>query len=343
LDGYAGGRVKFRYRPFGNAPTAATFDPTLGETSYYEYGPDPFGFMTRPTLTASYVNGVQTARSTTSYAVICNSTSSPLVAATRHDYAGASTYLETITNFYAESSTDAFIRNKPTSIQRPDGTKQTFIYERGDWNGTTFSPNATLGLSSRITTIAGSANSSAGTLCSIYPVFRVTFDPLYLVDSKSTKTVTVRDERALVVRTESYVWVGGAWQLVSYVNYGYNFAGLLISQTANNGATSTVTYDGLLKTSETDASGITTSYLYAAAGRVTLCTRVGTGAIPTLTTRYSYDAGRGQKGSCGRGQKGSCGGGQKGSCGGEGKRGHGEGRRAKGVMGGGQKGSCVDS
>jgi len=43
LDGYAGGRVKFRYRPFGNAPTAATFDPTLGETSYYEYGPDPFG------------------------------------------------------------------------------------------------------------------------------------------------------------------------------------------------------------------------------------------------------------------------------------------------------------
>jgi RHS repeat-associated protein len=290
LDGYAGGRVKFRYRPFGNAPTAATLDPTLGETSYYEYGPDPFGFMTRPTLTASFVNGVQTARSTTSYAVICTNY---VVAATRHDYTGgASDYLETITKFCIESYGDAFIRGKPFSIQRPDGTKQMFIYERGIWNGTTFFPIATLGLSSRITTIAGSANGSAGTMSDAlsYGAYNPAWDPLYLVDGKSTKTVTLRDERALVVRTESYVWIGGAWQLVSYVNYGYNFAGLLISQTASNGATSTVTYDGLLKTSDTDASGVTTNYLYDAAGRVTMATRAGSGTIPSVTTRYSYDA-----------------------------------------------------
>jgi len=290
LDGYAGGRVKFRYRPFGNAPASATLDSTLGQTTYYEYGPDPYGFMNRPTLAESYVNGIRTARSTTSYAIVC---ADFVVAATRHDYTGSgSNYLETITKFCIESRGDAFIRGKPYSIQRPDGTKQSFTYEHGNWDGSVFTLNTSLGLASRITTISGSANNSAGTMSDAlaYCIYNAGWDPLYLVTGKSTKSVTLRDERALVVRTESYVWIGGAWQLVSYVNYGYNFAGLLISQTASNGATSTFNYDGLLKTSETDASGVTTSYLYDAAGRVTLATRTGSGSIPSVVTRYSYDA-----------------------------------------------------
>ena len=57
------------------------------------------------------------------------------------------------------------------------------------------------------------------------------------------------------MRTESYVWKGSAWQLISWTNYTYNFAGLLVSRTSSNGATYTATIDGQLKTSETDEAG----------------------------------------------------------------------------------------
>ena len=95
---YRMGKIRYRYRPFGSAP---------GEVTYFEYGPDPFGYMNRPTLVQTSINDVVTAKSTTTY-----STTNGIVTATRNDYSGASTSLQTVTRYYSEDTTDAFLRGK---------------------------------------------------------------------------------------------------------------------------------------------------------------------------------------------------------------------------------------
>ena len=159
---------------------------------------------------------------------------------------------------------------------------KTYTYERGTWNGTTFTAGASPNCASRISVVTAVSSGN--------------------VAGKSTKEVTLRDERALVVRTELYVWPqsswGYDWVLASWTNYGYNFAGLPTSRMASNGATYSATYDGLLKVSETDESGITTNFLYDAAGRVQYATRAGATAtvngvsrtVGSVTTRMTYDA-----------------------------------------------------
>ena len=62
-----------------------------------------------------------------------------------------------------------------------------------------------------------------------------------------------------------------------------------MSRVGSNGATYTATYDGLLKTSETDESGVTTNFTYDVAGRVLTANRTGLGAIAALVTSYTYD------------------------------------------------------
>ena len=110
-------------------------------------------------------------------------------------------------------------------------------------------------------------------------------DPICLVDGKSTRDATIRDYRALVVRTESYGWKSGTWVLLSYTDFTYDMAGRLTRRVESNGGTYTAVYSGGLKISETNEAGVTTAYAYDAAGRVSASTRVGVGVIPSITTR----------------------------------------------------------
>jgi YD repeat-containing protein len=285
---YQIGQIKFRYRPFGNAPASSLQDATQGEVTYYEYATDPFGFRTRIQKTQTFVNGIETARSTVSYGigVVVGATD-----ATQTTYTSNGSYLQTVTSFNAEDTADAFYRGKVVAVRQPDGTRQNTYFERGSWNGTAFTPGSP-SVASRISVITGrvdSANGGATQLMSP-PTGNWNYNPICVISGKSTMEVTIRDERALTVRTESSVWNGTSWQLVSYVNYAYNFMGLLTSKTASNGATYTAAYDGLLKTSETDENGVTMGYLYDAAGRVQYSTRQGAGTLGSVTTRFSYDA-----------------------------------------------------
>lgn len=295
LDGYAGGRIKYRYRPFGNSPaTSSGASPQQGEVTYYEYGADPFGFSTRPTRVDTYVSGVETAHHLVTYSTVLASgswgddSSYGIVGATDQSYTSSSTHVDTVTNYYSEDSGCGFVRGKPLSILNPDGTKQVYVYEIGEWNGTSFTPLYGA-LASRISVISG--NASTGTLDTEGKWYRSnSYEPVWVVDGKSTKTVTIRDERALAVRTETYVWSNAAWQLLSYVNYGYNPAGLLVTQTSSNGTTTSAVYDGLLKTNDTDASGVTVGYTYDAGGRVQVATKQAVTPFSAVATHFRYDA-----------------------------------------------------
>jgi RHS repeat-associated protein len=274
---YQGGRVKYKYRPYGPTGTDTPMHSTSeGEVTYYEYGPDPFGFNTRPTLIQTTINNIVVNKTTISY----NSTAEQgIITSTKNEYASATVPLTTTTTYYSEGWSDPFLRGKPTSITRPDGVRQNFTYEKGSWNGSTFTPNGTT-----IPTTVGTRMYVETVQSNGAPLTNV-----------STREVTIRDYRALVVRIERHVYTGASWQLVTWTNFSYNFAGLLSNRTSSNGATYAAAWEGNLKIAETDESGIATSYTsFDAAGRVLTATKAsatsGAITIPALTTTYTYDA-----------------------------------------------------
>lgn len=305
--GIRGGRVKYRYRPYLNAPATVSQVQGQGEITYYEYVNDVFGAPVRPSLVETRVNGTLVAKSTTTYNdSYGNANGFPLTQSAGTGFADATAGLVTTVRGYRADTSDAFVRGQSHAIAGPDGVKQVFAYQRGTWNaaGATFTPGTGAigsGTASRITIITGSANASAGPLCPNVGGYQL--DPVYLVDAKSTMEMTIRDERALVVRTESYVRKSGDWQRTGFTNYVYDYAGRLTERTASNGARYTAVYTGGLKSSETDEAGVVTDYAYDVHGRVSLRTRQGSGVIGTVTTRIVYDAaGRAKEEHVGFGQ-----------------------------------------
>jgi YD repeat-containing protein len=314
LEYGSNGTVQTVHTPWINASSSG-FPADGGAHASMTFSADAFGQFTRPASSVTTIGGTTIAQSSTNYTVTtpfsAYSTSHPgltVVQAVRADYASATGTLSSITKSFAENTgvptpgnptvpaTDDFYRYLTHSIERPDKVKQSFVYQRGTWNGTTFTPSGNAGLdptaadltASRAVVITGSASSSAGTLCPAYSSYPV--DTVYLVDKKSTLEVTIRNRYADIVRTETHVWLSGAWNLVSWVNYTYNLAHQLTDRTASNGAVYEASYSGERKSSETDESGITVSYTYDAAGRIDTVTRAAGGSIPALTTKFAYNA-----------------------------------------------------
>jgi RHS repeat-associated protein len=284
------GRIAHRYRPSGNAPATATLSTTQGEVTSFTYTNDIFGAQTRPASVYTTVNNVCTAYTAMSYNDTATYANGYYISQTsRADYSAAGMPLTAVTNAYRDDVPDAFIRGQLYSVLQPTGVKQSYVYQRGTWNGTSFTLGGSgigTGTASRIAVVTGTQNS--GTACSI--LFGSTVDTVYLIPGKSTMEAVIRDSRALVVRAENYAWVSNAWQLVAYTNFTYDFVGRLVARTASNGATYTANYANGLKTDETDESGITTSFAYDAAGRTSGTTRAGQGAIGALATSFTYDA-----------------------------------------------------
>ncbi len=288
---YFAGTTKYRYRPYNNAPATVTRDPTQGEVTYFEYLLDAFGVPTRPSLVQTSVNNVVTAKTSTGYTSTAHPSSSTLmvVTATSQQYFDASHSLTTVTKYFQEDAgvitpSETFYRSQLYSVTNPDQSMVSYSYEHGSFSESTHAFTPGSGTASRIAVITGSANSSAGSLCSPSGYgSSFAIDSVYLVDGKSTLSVTMRDSRALVRRTESYAWSGGAWNLVSYVDFVYDYAGQLTSSVASNGATTTASYAGDQKMSETDASGITLTYLYDSGGRLWTVTK---SSGPTTTIAH---------------------------------------------------------
>jgi RHS repeat-associated protein len=294
---FRGGRLKYKYQPYLNAPASISHDSSLGKVTYYEYVNDKFGAPTRPSLVQTTINGTVVAKTATTYND--GALDGPIDESVRTEYADSSHGLNTTTRSYPADGRDSFFRGQPFSTTGPDGVRQCFAYIRGAWNGTSFIPKGTWasgvittdGSWSRIAVLTGTANAVSGAA----HVARSTYgaddtDEIYLIDGKSTRAVTIRNPRALIARTESYVWKHNQWNLTTSTDFTYDFGGRLIGRTSSNGATYSATYVGGLKTSETDEAGVTTNYTYDAAGQILTATRVGSGVVASLATHFVYDA-----------------------------------------------------
>lgn len=296
-SGLQSGQIKKHYRAYGNSPPVAPgVWSSNSETTTYEYETDVFGGRTRLksfSTTNASVGQMAKTELTNSDVLVYSNPYTAVTRSIRRDYTSATAYRESESASFRADSAVSFIRGLPAWVINPDNTQTSYVYELGTWSSGTFTPNNGSGFSlfptentgtaSRISTITGALNTSMGS-----GVFNNGNLPP-LIPHKTSKAVTIRDSRGLVVRTETWVH-GGGWTLTGWREYTYNHMALLTGTTASNGATTSITYNGQLKTSETDEAGRTVSYTYDAAGRVLTSTVAASGDIPALTTKFSYDA-----------------------------------------------------
>jgi RHS repeat-associated protein len=277
---YPGGRLLRKTRPFVLSPGVASTESTS-----FNFSRDPFGSDTRPGSVASTAGGATFRASSTGYDSMAPS---GIITSAREDWVnGSGAKLTTTTQFYSEGTSDTFLRGRPYSVVQPNGHKQSFVYEWGTWNGSMFGEGSDI--ATRTAVITGSALPGSGT--QVTNCLGAGISPIYLLDGVSMLEVTIRDRRALVVRTETSVWKNNTWNLVTWVNYSYNAAGLLTTRTKSTGEIYSASYEGILKAAETDEAGVTVAYTYDAAGRVKTATRSAYSGIAALTTEYFYGAG----------------------------------------------------
>lgn len=303
-----------KHRPFKDSDTSvpANLGAHHGEVTMYDYALDQFGRRTRPTLVETAVDGVVTAKTTTAYADsgagISGHSNLNIVTATRNDYRSSSESVQTITKYFREDvgtqpdgnpnddtplpDTEDFFRMQIHSEQLPGNIKRSYAYQRGTWSGGgsfTLSGNAgaDYGEASIISVITG--KSDTGTPYASHGTYNI--DDLFVVTDQSTLQTTIRDKYARVRRTESYIWHGGTWSLVSSADFSYDGANLLVSRGQSNGATYSSEYEGDHLKTETDEAGVVTTYeSYDGAGRVQVARREASGGIAELKTKYTYDA-----------------------------------------------------
>jgi len=283
------GMVKRTYKPYLDSPAAVTKNPSLGEVMDYEYVLDQWGGPARVSLVERRINGVLVSRTSSTYVYSVNPT---VVTETQvTSYASGQSLTSVHTSYGPYTS---FLGRMPRSTTGPDGVRKSYVYRQGTYSGGAFTGSSS-GTDTYSAIITGCASASSETNSTPYnePAgggLLGNFEPLYLVPNKSTMEVSIRDRRALVLRTELHCYTGSGWQQVSHEDFTYNDSALLTSSVKSNGATQSSIYSGQQKTSDTDETGVTKTYEYDNAGRAIRVTRTGFGGINALSTAFTYDA-----------------------------------------------------
>lgn len=255
------GKISHRYRPF------------LGQTEVtnYTFTTDLFGAETRPSGYTTKIGEIVVGQSAITYNDSWGTSNGVgLVQKTEVENG-----LTTITRSYRDDEVwKSWLRSRVYSLTMPEGLKKSFYY--------------TPSVGSSTTAVITGASTGEGSPLSSYNSSAI--DPVYVIDGKSTLEVTLRDERALVTRTELHYWKSGLWNLTGFTNYSYDALGRLVAKSGPSGVTYSATYTNGIKTSETDEMGVVTTFNYDVHGRVSTKTRLASGTIAALTTKYTYNA-----------------------------------------------------
>jgi len=282
------GTISQTFQPFVSAPASVSTSASSGLVSTYTYAADAFGMLTRPLTIQSQVNGTIVSNSTIAYTAATVNGMTLVTATSTDKTSGTGSTLASSTSYYQEDTEDDFFRSQVHSVTLANGSKQSFVRQRGTLSGITFTVGST-GKATRIGVINGAASTATGaTTLSSYSGY--TISTIYLIPNKSTFDVTYRDNYARIARTESSVWDGAAWQLISWVNFSYNWRNQVISRISSNGDDYEAGYNGELKDWEQDGTGITVSYDYDVAGRLLHAIKAGLNGAPDLVTTYTYNA-----------------------------------------------------
>ncbi len=302
--------------PYGDTARPSTVDDTGGgyRAQVIDYAPDWDGAYTLPASTQLWANNTQLTSTTYQYASAGTANGQPLWQVSSSDLSNATNQAVTSqTKIYQGVGVGSLYRNQPYSIQAANGRKQCFAYEPGDFDSTDAFVYDASGGAIRTTVVTGLASGSTTALDGC----NATIDTIGLVDSVSTRDVTIRDERGFVVRTEGYVYSGGSWVLLTWANMTYSDAGNLLNRQASNGAVyeaeytdinaGSTGYSGIVFTNngnatgrkqyDKDERGVITQYSYDSLGRVSATLQLSipaadnvSRALPALNTAFLYNS-----------------------------------------------------
>jgi hypothetical protein len=113
---------------------------------------------------------------------------------------------------------------------------------------------------------------------------------------KTTKDVSVRNEKGHGVLNETYVYNGSGYERINWSVMDYNDASHLVQTRRSNGTISTAVWTGDLMSSEIDENGIQTTYTYDLLNRTKTRTKKGIAAgggfaaQADIVSTYGYDA-----------------------------------------------------
>jgi RHS repeat-associated protein len=291
------------YRPWCDDPGTAVMSGSSGDlTTYNAEQSGSSKHFGESTGTVRTINGQMVSKSVISYAdsVITYAdtynTTRDATTITEENYSSASACVTTVTKLFNENPAVDYHSGKRLSVQHPDGTKEATSFEFGTLSGSTFTADYTLrgheDVATRVTTCLGTAASSGTGACQITLTEGNDSTSVWLVPNQSTKTVVLQDKYARVVRTETWVYTSTVgYVLIDYIDYTYDLAGRLKTQTSRTGGVTTINYTGDFKTDETNELGYRTEYAPDAALRVQSETKMGDGPhLGDVTTVYAYDA-----------------------------------------------------
>ncbi len=319
------GKVKEIYRPFGNTPLISAPTTTGTHVTIHEnIDTEDYEGMGPKSIEEKIENKtVFKTRTIRSYEELYFDEA-------RDDYTGLTRYSErtdysdnegntTLTGTktygfdeFEDTEYNDFMVGMTTYVINPDGSKQAFVYYRGEYNQTTkvFTTESwrtgtekdrmliTLnGYSTQVTDSVKVEQWEGQNIDPLAPGANPGIvDPIYMVPYVSTIEVVIRDDRALTARKQKYLYVGGVdiKKLIVETDLTYDAAGKLKNRSDSNGQIYSAEWINDLKDSQTDEQGIKTSYTYDGLGRVKTETKKGiaaAGGFPEqddLVTTYTY-------------------------------------------------------
>jgi YD repeat-containing protein len=189
---------------------------------------------------------------------------------------------QTITTSFRFSAPQ-FLANRIASVVYPDGRKDSYVYEKGNYIANVnpalsqFTPDPN-GLAERQTLVHGTTAAPDG------------------VGFKTTKDVTVRDQYGNQVLQEIYAYNGTDYERIGWSLMDYDGRGQVVMSRNHKGEMTTAVWTGEQRTSEIDANGIEIVYEYDSLNRVKKQTKKGIaagGGFPAqadIITDFEYDA-----------------------------------------------------
>ena len=270
-------------RPWKDQPLASASESTSYSIRTTYANTEGYDISLYPRFVSSVVEKMAgtIVRKTTFNRTATTANGQPAVVETETVYASVSVSQITITVRY-HSSASIFLANRIASIQYPDGRKDTYTYEKGDYvtnadpSLSQFTPNPS-GLAERETIVHGTVSSPDG------------------VAFKTTKEVTVRDQFGHTSLNETHVYTGSGYTRTTWAVIDYDSRGHLTQTRRSNGSRATAVWNGDLKLSETDENGIETTYTYDSLNRILTQTKKGVAASgsfpaqPDIVTTYTTD------------------------------------------------------
>jgi RHS repeat-associated protein len=273
------GRKILEIRPFKDSFFGSSADQA--QAYYFSYTPVDSQDIaldndTRPRIVEHKILGITVLKTFLAYKTVNNEKVEIIeTAVTPSSAYGDANNLKKVTTYYASSESYASA-GRIKSIEFPNGTKMTKLYEYGTFTSTPDPANCSFSSDSegsdlRLTIINGTTSYPDG------------------IANKTTKEVFVIDSLGNRVFLETYVYDGTSYQRIDWIRRIFDSEHHVVHEYFSNNTELEMTWNCCNKESEKTEEGIENTYAYDLLNRVSSMTKKGDETQPDLVTNYTYD------------------------------------------------------